>query len=60
MPGVNIAEPVHPRSLSSDERRALQMLVRWDAFWRTDSDLPVVYGLPADRAKLRDLHGDAS
>jgi hypothetical protein len=52
MPGVNIAEPVEPNSLNPRESQALQLLARWDAFWQTDSDLPMIYGVPPMRRDL--------
>ena len=55
LPGINIAEPVTSASLTEDERRVVAMLVRWDTFWRVDSDLPMVYGLPARRDELAAL-----
>lgn len=53
--GINIAESVDRASLVHDERRALEALAEWDGFWRTDSDLPMVYGLPAGRRQLAAL-----
>ncbi len=54
---VNIAEPVTTASLTTDERRVVEALARSDAFWRTDSDLPMVYGLPARRRDFAALVG---
>jgi hypothetical protein len=39
--------------LSNDEMRAVQAVASCDAFWRTDSDLPMVYGLPPGREAFR-------
>ena len=55
MPGINIAEPVERASMTDEEVRAVEALVGWDNFWRVDSDLPMVYGLPASREALRAL-----
>ena len=55
--GVNIAEQVDAASLSPDEKRVLDLIVSWDAFWRTDSDLPAVYGLPVKRLDLERFIG---
>lgn len=54
---VNVAEPVTPESLTANERRVVEALVRSNAFWRTDSDLPMVYGLPARRCDFAALVG---
>lgn len=54
---MNVAERATPGSLTTDERRALAWLVGWDLFWRTDSDLPTVYGLPARRDEAAALLG---
>jgi|JI10StandDraft_1071094.scaffolds.fasta_scaffold73311_2 hypothetical protein len=54
---VNIAAPVTPDSMAADERRVVEALARSDAFWRTDSDLPMVYGLPARRCDFAALVG---
>jgi hypothetical protein len=58
LPGVTIAEPVAPVTLLGDERRVLRNLARWDPFWRTESDLLMVYGLPVRRQDLAALAGD--
>jgi hypothetical protein len=55
MPGINIAEPVERASMTDEEVRAVETLVGWDNFWRVDSDLAMVYGLPASREALRTL-----
>lgn len=51
-PTVNVAKPVTAESLTPDERRVVEALARSDAYWRTDSDLLSVYGLPARRREL--------
>lgn len=56
-PTANIAEPVTAASLTANERRVVEALARSDAFWRTDSDLPMVYGLPARRRDFAALVG---
>ncbi len=52
---VSVAEPIAAGQLTNDERRAIEMLVAWDAFWRTESDLLMVYGLPVERSQLTDV-----
>lgn len=56
-PTVNVAEPVTAGSLTAEERRVAEALARSRAFWRTRSDLPTVYGLPAHRRELTALLG---
>ncbi len=56
-PAVTIAEPVTADSMTADERRVVEALARSGAFWRTDSDLPMVYGLPARRRDFAALVG---
>ena len=55
LPRRNIAEPVAAGQLTQDERRALEMLLAWDVFWRTESDLLMVYGLPIERSRVAEL-----
>jgi hypothetical protein len=55
--GVQIAEPLAAVALTPTQHRVVTQLVRWDNFWRTDSDLPMVYGLPARRRHLGVLAG---
>ncbi|MDB4928297.1 MAG: hypothetical protein JWM10_781 [Myxococcaceae bacterium] len=54
---VTIAQPASAGSLTADERRVMEVLARSDTFWRTDSDLPMVYGLPARRREFAALVG---
>jgi hypothetical protein len=54
---VQIAEPAPDGALTPVQQRVVAQLVRWDNFWRTDSDLPMVYGLPVRRRALAVLAG---
>jgi hypothetical protein len=52
LPRVQVRDPIASESLTTIQRRVIRQLVRWDLYWHTDSDLPIVYGLPALRRNL--------
>ncbi len=55
--GVEIVPPCRAEHFTTDQRRVVERLATWDDYWRTDSDLPMVYGLPALRRELAALVG---
>jgi len=53
--GVNVAPYLDATTLSADEEEVLRALSEHDPFWLTESDLPVVYGLPEERRDMAKL-----
>ncbi len=52
--------PVDVNSLSDEQRQALQTVIETDSVWMLRSNLMEIYGLPAERSKVRALLEDSN
>jgi hypothetical protein len=53
--GDDADEPLDTQSLSSEQREALQIILKADKVWEQPSNLLAIYGLPASRDEAHQL-----